>query len=113
MKLVDMSLSPAESKEAMGTMLCGPSEPKGPEYPYGLSLSLEKVSLDKLGIAERPAIGTEFTLVAKVKVTGSSESETEYEGGDKHESKSVSLQVTEMALDSGARKATADTFYGG
>ncbi len=63
------------------------------DYPYGLSVSLEKESLDKLGITTLPEIGDTFTLTAKVKVTSISESASE--DGD---TKSASLQITDMKL---------------
>lgn len=107
MKTVDMSLSPAESKEEAGTMLCCDEKPKGPEYPYGLCLYLDKLTLEKLGITDRPALGTEFTIVARAKVKGSSESESEYEGGEKREHKTVDLQITAMGMEA----AASDSFY--
>ena len=63
-------------------------------YPYGLTVSLEDNSLQKLKLKTLPEVGDEMTLVAKVKVTRVSSDET-----DKGANKSVSLQITSMRLD--------------
>lgn len=65
----------------------------GPDYPYGLSVSLEKESLDKLGMKTLPDVGDTFTMTAKVKVTSVNQSASE--DGDH---RSASLQITDMKL---------------
>lgn len=101
-----MQLSKAEQKE-----LVEPGNTDtAPRYPWGLSLSLDEESLEKLGITgELPAVGAELVLSAKVKVT--SVSSHEVDGSKTRES--VSLQITAMALgaDGGKKKAHADVLF--
>jgi hypothetical protein len=65
------------------------------DYPYGLSFSLDKDSLKKLGLdKDLPEIGEEYHLMATVKVTRVSESASTTDM-----SSDVSLQITKMSLD--------------
>lgn len=79
-----------------------------PEYPYGLSISLDNDSLDKLDLKSLPGVGTEMVLEAKVKVTSASVSEYEGDG----ERKNMSLQITDMELKSTKKtKSAEDVLY--
>lgn len=89
-EMVSMKTTATERKE-----MTEPSEYKGPEYPYGLSISLNNDSLEKLGVEKLPQVGTELLVLAKVKVSSASASDSEYGS-----SKNVSLQITEMCLES-------------
>ena len=95
----DMKLSAKEAKKQ--------SEPKAiedrPRYPYGLSLSLDSESLDKLGIDKLPALGETMVLTAKVEVTSVHSSDSEY-----GKSKSVSLQITAMELEKEKKSKSAE-----
>ncbi len=65
-------------------------------YPYGLSLSLDDESLQKLGIdISDYAVGDELELHAKVKVRSLRQSESENSGKDR----SMDLQVTDMCVE--------------
>jgi len=64
-----------------------------PEYPYGLCLSLDDESLQKLGIDQLPDVGTVMHLVARVQVT----SVSQYERTD-GKNRDISLQITDMEL---------------
>jgi hypothetical protein len=93
-KLTDMKMSRAEVKEYMG-----PADSmidNAPRYPWGLCIQLDNDSLEKLGL-DLPEVGEEMTLTATVKVTSVSSNETE----GSNPSKSVSLQITDMALTGG------------
>jgi hypothetical protein len=76
---------------------------EGPQYPWGLSLSLDNESLDKLGVENLPKVGATMRLEARVSVSSVSSNE----GMDKTVRRSVSLQVTAMALSGTA----ADALY--
>jgi hypothetical protein len=66
-------------------------------YPYGLSLSLDDESLEKLGIDIGDySVGDELELHAKVKVRSLRQSESTTSGKDR----SMDLQVTDMCLES-------------
>jgi hypothetical protein len=88
-KLVSMKSTPAEKKE-----MSEPKEYTGPEYPYGLNVSFNQDSLEKLGIDKLPQVGTEMLLLAKVKVSSASASDSEFGS-----SKNVSMQITEACLE--------------
>jgi len=97
-----MKLSKQESKEATT-----PGVEKGPRYPYGLCISLEKETLDKLGMSKLPKVGSTITVSARAKVE--SVSERDSTGGGKH--RSMSLQITDIGLEGEATKAE-DALYG-
>ena len=62
--MIDMKYTPAEAKEEKAEVAMGP---KAGDYPWGLSISMEKDQFDKLGVAV-PNVGDEvhFTAVARV-----------------------------------------------
>ncbi|MEC4595460.1 capsid staple protein [Burkholderia vietnamiensis] len=106
MKLVNMERTEAERKAAEERW--DAESERGPDYPYGLCLNLGGDEMEKLGIKDLPAVGGEMSLTAKVKVTSVSSYETDGGGG----SKSISLQITEMALDDGNGESAAQKLYG-
>ena len=64
------------------------------EYPYGLRISVEDEHIAAAGLVGCK-VGDEVMIMAKAKVVGRSE----YENEDSDGSKSVSLQITDMAVD--------------
>ena len=93
-KLVDMALTKAELKEESNEGLVSPSGDQSP-YPWGLSLSLERRELTKLGIKELPGIGDELHLDVIAKVT-SVNANLRTDGDDESR---VGLQITMMAVE--------------
>lgn len=87
MKLVSMKLDKSEQKKEADIAY----EP--PQYPWGLSLSLDDEALDKLGMDDLPDVKDTMTLTARVCVTNVSASAGE--GGQR---RSVSLQIEALAL---------------
>lgn len=65
-----------------------------PKYPWGLGISLDELSLTKLGAKELPTPGMKLTLEAIVVVESVREEET-VDGGS---NRNVSLQITDMSL---------------
>lgn len=106
MKLVNMERTEAERKAAEERW--DAEAERGPDYPYGLCLNLGSDEMEKLGIEDLPAVGTEMNLTAVVKVTSVSSYDSEGDGG----SKSVSLQITQMGLDAGKGESAAQKLYG-
>jgi hypothetical protein len=83
-----------------------------PEYPYGLTISLDDQSLSNLGMNEMPEIGTIMTLEAKVIVCSKSQYQNQ-DGPDNN----LSLQITDMALTEDAdepkdERTAAQKIYG-
>src|SRR5690348_9641609 len=112
MKIVDMSRTPAEKKAAQERYAI-PSD-AGPDYPYGLCLSLGKDELAKLGIEELPEVGDEFHLYAVACVTRVSQTASKDTGED---SKGVELQITQLGAlldddDDDLTSKAARTLYG-
>lgn len=88
--LINMENTPQEAKAQVGLT----PESDAPKYPWGLEISLNDDSLDKLGIETLPAVGTAVTIVAKATVSSTSERATESDGA----CASMCLQITEMQL---------------
>lgn len=104
-KLVNMKMTKADRADAQSE-----STPAGDAqmYPWGLNVDLDEYALDKLKIDPLPSVGETQTLIATVKVTSVSSSESA--GG---KDRRVGLQITEMCLESGDAKDAAQTLYGG
>lgn len=72
------------------------SEQMAPQYPWGLSYSLNEEVLDKLGDSiDDYEVGETYYLYAKCKVTG--KSEHEYENGPPR--LCVDLQITDLLIE--------------
>ena len=93
--LVNMRLSKKQSDEGAAI-----SSPKGPQFPYGLQISLNEDSLKKLGFDELPAVGTEMIVVGVGKVTRASENRSQ---DGIHRDVSIQLERIEIEpLDDGS-----------
>lgn len=91
--MISMELTEKESKKDTVEAM----EHVEPKYPWGLSISLNDESLEKLGWEDREfKRGEEIVLEIKVKVIGFSEQDT-MQG----EMKNVQLQITEMEVEDG------------
>lgn len=90
--MVDMKMSKADQKSDQAALTSPASNP----YPYGLNIHLDKDELAKLGFSELSEVGQEFYIMALGKVTSVNQSASEG-GGD---SSSMSIQITEMCMDS-------------
>lgn len=104
MNMVDTKLSPKAQAEYMGDAT---TRPTPPEYSYGTRVCLDKDMLEKLGFKEQPAIGTKFTMHAIVEVVGTSQHESNSQGGGGEISKTVDLQIEQMGLSPAATDEAA------
>jgi hypothetical protein len=98
----NLALSKEESKE-YGLV----SNPEPPKYPYGLCITLDDGSLEKLALG-MPEVGTEITFTAKAVVEGVRSSQMQ--GGDAETS--VNLQITDMEITSAKEDSAASLLYG-
>lgn len=103
--LINMKQSAEEAKEY--------TEPKAadaPKYPWGLCITLNDDSLEKLGIDNLPAVDTEVTVIAKATVSRTSEYQTQ--GGESE--RSLDLQITDMqvGVDSDLLGRAVGALYG-
>lgn len=97
-KLVSMKRSAADKRKDMGSP-CS-VESIAPDYPWGLCVNMDGDELDKLGLKDLPEVGTEFMLMAKVKVTSVNQSASESKKkGEYDESRRITLQITDLALE--------------
>jgi len=90
-KMSNMKLSKRDKKRMFGAPIAVGSS--GPDYPWGLSLTLDTAALKKLGVDELPAAGEECMIHATGKVTRVSESANE-----KKTDRGVEVQITKLAL---------------
>ena len=107
-KLVSMKMDPAASREKYGETVAA----EAPSYPWGLTVTLDNDTLDKLGI-ELPEMGKNYMLLARVQVTRVSADLNTYEGKTT-KNRSATLQITDCCLesDSGEGSSAADLLYG-
>jgi len=98
--LVNMARSESERRDEI-------EEPERSKFPFGLSLHLDSESLNKLSMASLPDVGAEFALIAKATAEAVSEFESEESGKER----TLTLQITDMALES--TTSQADTLFGG
>ena len=98
-KMVDLALTPEESRADYGPMPAGAYGPDAkdmPRYPFGLALSLTERELEKLGygVDELPEVGDMTHIMAMGSVTSVSCNETE--GGKKCR---VEIQLRYIAVE--------------
>ena len=75
------------------------------DYPYGLRISLEDDSLEKLGLKEMPEVGKSMKMEAMCKVCGTSSNQSE---GDEGPRKRLEIQLTDMKLSPSGKKESKD-----
>lgn len=104
MKLVSVAQKPGEEKEEKAELA---AESKQPIYPYGLCITLNEETIEKLGLKDLPKVGSKGTIQAKVTVTMTRATE-----GQAHSSMGIDLQITDLGLElKGGEKSAVDTFY--
>lgn len=91
MKMTDMKMSKSQKKRMFGPAVVGQSS--APDYPWGLSITLDSAALKKLGVDELPDAGEVCMIHAHGKVTSVSESASE-KGGERR----VEIQLTKLSL---------------
>ncbi len=68
--LIDMQMGAEETAEQIS-----PTPADAPKYPWGLCITLNDDSLEKLGVKTLPAVDTEVTIVAKAVVSATRENQ--------------------------------------
>jgi len=86
--LVSMKLS---KKQAKGEGAVGIDHPR---FPYGLQISFDHDSLDKLGFDDLPAVGAEMVIVGVGKVASVSESRNQ-----DNFNRNVSIQLEKVSVE--------------
>ena len=83
-----------KDKKADNSPMCCPTPCDAPEYPWGLSITLESESLDKLGMDDLPRVGSTVKIVAETRVESVSSRST----SEDDENRSVQLQIVKLAV---------------
>ena len=91
MGMKSLKISAKKAKEMNESTLVGREEDR---YPYGTRIDLDKDALEKLGIKNLPAVGTEMMIECKVTVIGVRESASR-----ENTSRSMELQITAMDIE--------------
>ena len=83
-------------------------------YPWGLRITLNDEALKKLGMDKLPGIDEKMVLHAIVEVTSVSENASQGKDGERHENRSVELQITDMELqtENSVERSLTDKLYG-
>uniref|UniRef100_A0A6M3XM12 Uncharacterized protein n=1 Tax=viral metagenome TaxID=1070528 RepID=A0A6M3XM12_9ZZZZ len=101
MELKSMKLTAKQAKTMDSPSAVSPSKPK---YPWGLSISLEKEALDKLGIEISDFdVGEIVSIAAKARITRITISD-----GTDYQERSMNIQIEKMALNQGESKEDLD-----
>jgi hypothetical protein len=98
-RMIDMAKSPAEISKEIAPQPCDPCPPSSvPEYPWGLSISLEDDTLKKLGLdGDLPQAGDILEFFATAKVTcASTREEIDTATGAKRLCCRIELQIVAM-----------------
>lgn len=82
-------------------------DPDEPEAYYPLTMYLDDVEIEKLGVGEAN-VGDVLMLTCKVKVI----SKSQYESDSSPSTKSMSLAVTEAAASKAEGRSQADRLFG-
>lgn len=117
-KMIDMAHTQAEAKEEAEKSAVpspGMPAPKWPMYPYGLCLSLDDDSLEKLGLGgDLPDVGDVLHFAAFARVTNASvREEIDTKTGEKTPCRRVELQIFQMAVQDEDREVGEKGWYGG
>jgi len=81
---------------------------EGPEYPYGLCISLDHETLEKLNFKSLPKVGEKFHLKGFAMVK--SVSMNKMENGN--EDKNVSMQITNLVMHTIEDESMESALYG-
>lgn len=123
--MIDMAKSPETiARETAPMAACAPSPCAVPEYPWGLSISFENETLQKLGLdGNLPTVGDIFEFSAAAKVTSASMTENiDPATGQPKQCCRVELQIVgmlpheeESAVEDAMEQSAArrQRFYGG
>lgn len=90
--LVDLAMTPEEQEDA-GMVAAEKSD--GPRYPFGMSLSFDKATLDKLGLSGDCNIGDLLDARIFAVVTAISKNQR----NDGTDNMSVSVQIQKMSVE--------------
>lgn len=100
--LIEMKRAPERPVEAASA----PSA-DAPVYPWGLQVSLDHESLERLGMEALPDAGAVFTVTARACVTAVSQDERAGPDGTPVAHRRVELQIEALALAPAKRPAGA------
>lgn len=95
--LIDMKRKKETKKEKETKNLASPCM-DSPEYPYGLSISLDNEGLEKLGMTTLPKVGAKLTIEALGVVTSVSSNESQQGEPNRR----VEIQLQKLGVEKGS-----------
>ena len=101
MKFINLKMT-EKSKEDMKGMN-KPIEYCGPKYPYGLGISFDEESIDKIEYLQKVGSGQECEFMCKGFVSRVNTNEDADDKGDIRKRKNVAIQITDISFDKGER----------
>lgn len=108
-KMVDLKRSKTELEDMSSPKIAPTEGYQGPEYPWGLTLTLDDDTLTKLGMSKLPDVDDRFEIRAIAKVQAVRQNK---HTGDEKQHRSVELQICKMAVSkpeaSSAQEAVDD-----
>lgn len=116
--MVDLARTPEEVRDEISAgKPASLPKPTVPTYPWGLCVSLDEDTLEKLGLdGDLPDVGDLIQFTALARVTSASQNERTTETGEKEVCQRIELQIT--AMDVGGTQEEQDPsarrkrFYG-
>lgn len=113
MGMIDLAKTSAEVKEEADERSDSSPARLIEKYPWGLSVSFDQDTLDKLGLSgSLPDVGSTFKFSAEAKITSISSSESETAAGDSESKNRVEAQIVRMSVGDDAQKPRARNWYG-
>lgn len=101
-KMVSVELTDEEKLDTLGG--CPPNIKNAPEYPWGLRISFDSGTLEKLGLEEDPDVGDYIDLRAFARVTCCSREQR----GDGTFSRRIELQIEQLAVEDESTEEPAE-----
>lgn len=115
-KPVDMKLTKTDLKERGDVAMPVAGKESGPKYPWGLTLRLDKITLEKLGLKDDlPDVGVLAQIMGVGRVVSVNERETQ--GGKECdveiqiEKLNLAVEDEDAAFEKGARKGKTSARY--
>lgn len=106
MDLKSMKMSAKDAKEYASPATADASD--APRYPYGLCLHINDETIKALGVNAMPDAGQTLMITARVKVASVEQRDTQ-----KGQDRSMSLQITDMAIGPDtAKPSVEEKLYG-
>ncbi len=103
----NMALKESEIKDHALPSVLSSGKVDQPRYPYGLCISLEEESLQKLEIKSLPPVGHSMVISVRVEVVSTGEHDSKEQGVRR----SLSLQITDIDMGGAKKEVDLEKLY--